>query len=153
DRGILICGTGIGVSIAAKRLTYELILEAGEFGINFVPMSKAEVVAAVGGSSGRLVDKFDKFGLQKDEALKTSQPILKDAYAAYECRLVDQRTYGDHVWVVGEVLATHYDDEIFTTQGLVMERFSPALYLGGEKYTTVAGDVPQLLDREVYGKG
>lgn len=143
-----------GVSIAPSRFTYELLLEAGEFGINFMPIDKAELVAAVGGSSGRVMDKFAKFGLAKETPIKTSVPILKDAYASYECRLVDHKTYGDHVWVVGEILATHYDDELFAEkQGLIMEQFSPALYLGGEKYTTVANDVMREIDREVYGKG
>ena len=143
-----------GVSIAPGRFTYELLLKAGEFGINFMPMDKAELVAAVGGSSGRLMDKFDKFGLTKETPLKTSVPILKDAYAAYECKLVDHKTYGDHVWVVGEILATHYDEELFNEkQELVLERFSPALYLGAEKYTTVARDILKQLDRKVYGKG
>ena len=143
-----------GVSIAPGRFTYELLLEAGEFGVNFMPMDKAELVAAVGGSSGRLMDKFDKFGLMKEKPLKTSVPILKDAYAAYECKLFDHKTYGDHVWVVGEILASHYDQEIFTEAGgLKLERFSPALYLGAEKYTTVARDILKQLDRKVYGKG
>ncbi len=143
-----------GVSIAPGRFTYELIVKAGEFGVNFIAMDKAELVAAVGGCSGRAVDKFDKFGLAKETPLKTSAPVLKDAYAAYECKLVDHKTYGDHVWVVGEILATHYDDEVFPQkQGLDMARFSPALYLGAEKYTTVANDVLRQLDRKVYGKG
>ncbi len=143
-----------GVSIAPGRFTYELLLEAGEFGVNFMPMDKAELVAAVGGSSGRLMDKFEKFGLMKETPLKTSVPILKDAYASYECKLVDHKTYGDHVWVVGEILASHFDEELFNEkQELILERFSPALYLGAEKYTTVARDILKQLDRKVYGKG
>lgn len=143
-----------GVSIAASRFTFELILEAREFGINFMPMEKANLVAAVGGSSGRKTDKFGTFGLTKDKSLKTSAPILKDAYAAYECKLVDYSTYGDHVWVVGVIMATHYEQDFFTEQeGPNMKLFSPALYLGTERYTTVAGDVLKHLDRKEYGKG
>ena len=143
-----------GVSIAPGRFTYEMIVESGEFGVNFMAMDRAELVAAVGGSSGRAMDKFDKFGLTKETSLKTAAPVLREAYAAYECRLVDHKTYGDHVWVVGEIVATHYDDELFSDkQGLDMGRFAPALYLGAEKYTTVARDILRQLDRKVYGKG
>ncbi len=142
-----------GVSIASGRFTYELLLQAGEFGINFMPIEKAELIAAVGGSSGRLVDKFEKFGLEKETPLKTSVPILKDAYASYECRLVDNKMYGDHVWVVGEILATHFYEELFTEkQGLALERFAPALYLGADQYTTVSRDILKQLDRKVYEK-
>lgn len=142
-----------GISISPKRLTYELILEAKEFGVNFVPMEKAELIASVGGISGREVDKFQRFGIATQKPLKTSVPILKDAYASYECKLVDHKVYGDHVWVVGQILASHFDEELFTgEQVLDLKRVSPALYLGAELYTIPAKDAIRYLDRKVYGK-
>jgi flavin reductase (DIM6/NTAB) family NADH-FMN oxidoreductase RutF len=142
-----------GISIAPKRFTMELILEAKEFGVNFMPIDKAELVASVGGISGMEVDKFQRFGITKDKPLKTSVPILKDAYACYECKLVDHKTYGDHVWVVGEILASHFEEELFTAeQSLDLERVSPALYMGAELYTIPAKDTIRHLDRKVYGK-
>ena len=142
-----------GVSIAPKRFTMELMLEAKEFGVNFMPIEKAELVASVGGISGREVDKFQRWGIEKDKPLKTSVPILRDAYACYECKLVDHITYGDHVWVVGEILATHFEEELFTEgQALNLERVSPALFMGNELYTIPAKDNIRHLDRKVYGK-
>ncbi|MBE0415414.1 MAG: flavin reductase [Dehalococcoidia bacterium] len=142
-----------GISISPRRFTLELILEAGEFGVNFMPMEKAELIASVGGSSGRAVDKFQRFEIAKEKPLKTSVPILKDAYASYECRLVEHKTYGDHVWVVGEILASHFEEELFTTEQLLdLKCVSPTLYLGAELYTTAAKDAIRYLDRKVYGK-
>jgi len=143
-----------GISVSPRRFTYELILEAGEFGVCFLPTEKAELVASVGGSSGREADKFQRFGIARGEPLKTSVPILKDAYACYECKLVDHRTYGDHVWVIGEILACHFEEELFTKEQLLdLERVSPVRYLGAEHYTTAARDAVRYLDRKVYGKG
>ena len=51
-----------GASISPKRFTYQLIADSKEFGINFLPFEAAELVASVGGSSGREVDKFQRFG-------------------------------------------------------------------------------------------
>jgi flavin reductase (DIM6/NTAB) family NADH-FMN oxidoreductase RutF len=131
-----------GISIAPKRFTLELMLEAKEFGVNFMPIEKAELVASVGGISGR-----------KDKPLKTSVPILRDAYACYECKLIDHKTYGDHIWVVGEILATHFEEELFTEgQALNLERVSPALFMGNELYTIPVKDNIRKLDRTVYGK-
>jgi flavin reductase (DIM6/NTAB) family NADH-FMN oxidoreductase RutF len=142
-----------GVSIAPKRFTLELMLEAKEFGVNFMPIDKAELVASVGGISGREVDKFQRWGIAKDKPLKTSVPILRDAYACYECKLIDHKTYGDHVWVVGEILATHFEERLFTErQALNLERVSPALFMGGDLYTIPAKDAIRHLDRKVYGK-
>lgn len=142
-----------GVSIAPTRFTLELMLEAKEFGVNFMPIEKAELVASVGGISGREVDKFQRWGIEKDKPLKTSVPILSDAYACYECKLIDHKTYGDHAWVVGEILATHFEERQFTEgQALNLERVSPALFMGGELYTIPAKDAIRHLDRKVYGK-
>ena len=142
-----------GISISPKRFTYELILEAKEFGVNFMPMDKAELIASVGGISGREVDKFQRFSIAEEKPLKTSVPILKDAYASYECRLVDHKVYGDHVWVVGQILASYFDEELFTgEQVLDLKCVSPTLYLGAELYTVPAKDTIRYLDRKVYGK-
>ena len=47
----------------------------------------AELVASVGGSKGEEIDKFQRFGIATEPPTKTTVPILKDAYAAYECGL------------------------------------------------------------------
>jgi len=142
-----------GVAVAPKRFTYQLILESKEFGINFVPFEAAELVASVGGSGGKEIDKFIKFDIAEEKSLKTSVPILKDAYAAYECKLVDNRTYGDHVWVVGEIVAVHFIDDVLTSKGtLDLDRLKPTLYLGAEFYMTTDRESVRLLDRNTYGR-
>lgn len=144
----------IGVCIAAKRFTYQLILEGKEFGLNFLPVEKAELIAALGGSKGSEVDKFQKFGIKKVKPFRTSVPILEDAYAAYECSLTDYRTYGDHEWLVGEVLATHFEEGVLTDEGILdLQRVAPTLYLGADVYATAAKDSLRVLDRSAYGKG
>lgn len=126
-----------GVGISPKRFTHELILESGEFVVNFLPFDRTELIAAVAANSGRDVDKFQHFPLSPEPALKVKAPILRDAYAAYECRVVDHRPYGDHEWFVGEILMVHYVKEWFTAEGLLDPYWiSPALYLGLDYYTT-----------------
>jgi len=141
-----------GVSISPKRFTYQLIAESKEFGVNFLPLAEAELVASVGGSGGYEIDKFHRFNIARDKPVKTAVPILKAAYAAYECKLVDDRGYGDHRWLVGEIVAVHLLREAFTPEEtLDLEKVSPILYLGHELYVTTSKDI-RYLDREVYGK-
>ncbi len=126
-----------GVAISPKRFTYQLITESKEFGINFVPLEKASLAARVGGIPGREIDKFEKLDIEKEKPLKTGTPILKDAYAAYECKLVDSRTYGDHIWVIGEIVAVHFLEEVFTPEGILdLGKIKPLLYLGSDFYAT-----------------
>ena len=142
-----------GVSIAPKRFTYELIADSKEFGVNFLPFEMAELAASVGGSSGREMDKFQKFNIALDKPVKTTVPILKDAYAAYECKLVDDKLYGDHRLLVGEIVAVHWREEAFSPEGtLDLDRINPALYLGRDIYLTTTKDKVRRLDRKVYGK-
>ena len=126
-----------GIAIAPKRFTYQLITESHEFGINFIPLKKASLAAAVGGTSGQQIDKFERFNIKKEKTLKTTVPILKDAYAAYECKLVDSKSYGDHIWVVGEIVAVHFLEESFTaTEVLDLDKIKPLLYLGSDFYAS-----------------
>jgi flavin reductase (DIM6/NTAB) family NADH-FMN oxidoreductase RutF len=142
-----------GIALAAKRFTYKLITESKEFGVNFVPFDEAELVAAVGGSSGQEVDKFSRFNIAKEKPLKTQVPLLSAAYAAYECKLFDEHLYGDHVLVVGEIVAVHSAEEAFTPEGtLDISKVSPTLYIGGERYITASGEAIKHLDRKVYGQ-
>ena len=142
-----------GVAVAPKRFTYQLILESKEFGINFMPFEAAELVASVGGSGGKEIDKFSKFDIAEEEPLKTKVPILKVAYAVYECKLMDNKIYGDHAWIVGEVVAVHFNDDVFTPKGtLDLTKLNPALYLGAELYLTADSKSARLLDRDTYGK-
>lgn len=139
-----------GVSISPKRFTYQLIRESKEFGINFIPFEKASVAASIGGISGEEIDKFQELGIAKEKALKTGVPLLKDAYACYECRLRDSQVYGDHIWVVGEIVATHFQQGLLTESGILdLDRVKPLLYLGSEFYTTADKDSVNFIKRGI----
>ena len=142
-----------GVAIAPERFTCQLIVESKEFGVNFLPFDRAELVASVGGSRGQEVDKFQRFKIAKDKSVRTTVPILEAAYAAYECRLVDDREYGDHRLLIGEIEAVHLQEEAFTPEGVLnLNKVNPCLYLGNELYLTVLKDVVRRLDRKIYGR-
>jgi flavin reductase (DIM6/NTAB) family NADH-FMN oxidoreductase RutF len=139
-----------GVVVSEGHFTYKLIAESKEFGVNFLPDTRAELVAAIGGSKGSELDKFKAFAINKDNSVKTSVPILKDAYAAFECQLVDDRAYGDHRLLIGEIIAVHYLEEAFNADGtLNLEKVSPVLYMGSEQYLGVSGCKVRTLNREL----
>jgi len=142
-----------GVSISPKRFTYQLIVESKEFGINFMPFEASELVAAVGGSTGGELDKFQRFAITQDKPSRTRVPVLRDAYAAYECKLVDYRNYGDHVWFVGEILAVHFVEEAFTPKQIInLDKVQPVLYLGADLYLKLDKISICHLDRETCAK-
>jgi flavin reductase (DIM6/NTAB) family NADH-FMN oxidoreductase RutF len=141
-----------GIAISKKRYSHELIVAAKEFAVNFVPLEQAELIAAVGSTSGRDVDKFKRYKIEAERPLKIESPLLIDAYAAYECRLVNTIEAGDHDIFVGEIVAVNYLEDAFDEKGVLkLDKVNPALYLGSEQYTTTSKDSLRRLDREQYG--
>jgi len=139
-----------GVAVTSKRFTYQLIMESREFAINFIPLEKASLAAAIGGTSGREMDKFERFNVKTEKGLKTTAPILKDAYAAYECKLVDSKPYGDHIWLVGEIVAVHFLEEVFTAaETLDLNKVRPLLYLGSDFYASTDKNSVTLIKRGI----
>lgn len=68
----------------------------------------------------------------------TGNPILDDAYVAYECKTIDCNSYGDHDWFVGDIVQFHMDKAKFLDNGLPnFENLSIPLYLGRSLYTSV----------------
>ncbi len=128
-----------GVLLTPKRFSYALILETGMFGVNFLPFEKADIIAGVGRNSGRDLDKFTVFSIAVESFPDSHAPILRDAYAAYECRLVEHRPYGDHELFTGEIVAVYQSPQVFDEEGILqVNRVRPALYLGADLYTTAS---------------
>lgn len=107
-----------GVAIGRERHSYQLVKEAGKFAINFVPFEKAELIQQAGVYSGSEHDKFEKSNICFHHGSATNSPVLKDAYIAYECEVIDRHTYGDHDWFVANIVRFYRDDEKFLANGL-----------------------------------
>ncbi|WP_235332185.1 flavin reductase [Paenibacillus terrae] len=56
---------------------------------------------------------FQHFEIAYEDGISVDVPVLLDAYLAYECKVVDSHTYGDHDWIVGEIQQTYRDDDSF----------------------------------------
>ena len=136
------------ILVAPKRFSHDMIVRSGCFTLNFIPYDQAELVRNLGSTSGRDLDKFEAFDIPKQEAERIDAPIMGNAYAALECRLVDRRTHGDHSLFVGEILRTHYLEDAFDEgKVLATDRFSPVLYLGKDCYVTVDHGTRKVIPR------
>ncbi|RSK29239.1 flavin reductase family protein [Bacillus sp. HMF5848] len=122
-----------GVAVGRERYTYELISKSGKYAINFLPFEKAQFIQQAGTVSGRDFDKL--LGVEYERGLTTQCPILTDAYIAYECNVIDIRSYGDHDWIVADITNFYKDDTLFQDNGLVdLNKLNIPLYLGRSSY-------------------
>jgi len=127
-----------GVAIAPSRFTHGLIEASGEFAVNFLSFQDAHYITLLGRTSGAQVDKVRTFRLELQEPQVIQTPLLRRAYAAYECRVVQQITTGDHTLFVGEVVAAHARPGAFSPEGPPqLPVADPALYLGRDLYVSL----------------
>ena len=88
-------------SIAPPRYSHRLIKDSGVFAINVLTSAQVDLGKCFGYKSGRQVDKFA--GLDYITAA-TGSPILPQAYAYLDLKVVDTFAAGDHTLFVGEVV-------------------------------------------------
>jgi len=142
-----------GIAISPGRPAYEPLLREREFVVNFLHLDRVEMIASLGEGSEGGTDDFERFQLVRRKALKTRAPLLEEAYAAHECRLVQHVTLGDHDWVVGQVVATHIGREVFQPQGLLdVARIDPALYIDVGTYRSALKDTLRRIESRTYRK-
>jgi flavin reductase (DIM6/NTAB) family NADH-FMN oxidoreductase RutF len=89
------------VSIAPPRFSHGLIMESRILAVNVLAHDQVDLGKRFGYQSGRKVDKF--VGLDWTAAV-SGAPILSQAYAYFDLKLVDTFPAGDHTLFVGEVV-------------------------------------------------
>lgn len=118
------------VAIQKRTLTYDFLLERGEFVMSAPTDQMMEIVVFGGYVSGHDVDKWQAAGLTAVRPSKISVPLIGEAIGNVEYRVVKQIPFDDGMDLfVGEVLATHMrkgamEGEIYRADA------NPLLYLG-----------------------
>ena len=113
--------TLVGVGIAPSRFSYGLIQKSRAYVVNAVDEKQIEAVKICGENSGREVDKFKLAKLTAVPASRVSAPLIEESPLSIECRVAQVVRAGDHVWFIGEVLATHVRDGYEWKDGLLFK--------------------------------
>jgi len=98
----------VGICVGRTRHSNTTIRESGEFAINIPGPELKDAVLRCGSVSGKTgIDKFKQAGLTPLKASRIRAPLIKECWAALECRLAHAFEAGDHTIFVGEVIAAH----------------------------------------------
>lgn len=95
------------VGIDGGALTCANIRRTKEFVVAIPHEGMAPEVLFAGTHHGRKTDKFRETGLRTQDAAKVKAPLIADAVANFECRLVRITRPGDCPLIVGKVVAAH----------------------------------------------
>lgn len=101
----------LAVSVAPKRFTHGLISKYGEFVVSVPSVDMIDDVWLAGSLSGP--DKVGKMRITFSQGKAVKLPVINEALANLECRVIDRRDYGDHTLFVGEVVYTHSRPEAY----------------------------------------
>lgn len=89
----------VAFAVAATSTSYPTIREAGRFAVNILAEDQAELATAFARSGG------DKFAGVEWHREATGAPLLDGTVGHIECELVEEYRIGDHLLVVGRVVA------------------------------------------------
>lgn len=101
----------VAVSIAPTRYTYKLVKKYGELVISVPSVEMIKDVWLAGSEHGP--QKLRKTRFEFAQASKVQVPVIKNALANLECKIIGEHHYGDHVLFACEVLAYHYREDAF----------------------------------------
>jgi flavin reductase (DIM6/NTAB) family NADH-FMN oxidoreductase RutF len=91
----------LALSVNREHASYPLLQDSRAFAVSVLARGQLELARHFGCRSGREVDKLAGI---RWRATTSGAPMLLDAVAWLECRLVGQITAGDHELVLGEAV-------------------------------------------------
>ena len=97
----------VGCVIAGSNHSFPMIRKSGECVINLPTTALTDVVIGIGNTSGAEIDKFKKFALTPDKALKVEAPLIRECHASFECRLHDDDLVDKYNFFIFEVVKAH----------------------------------------------
>jgi flavin reductase (DIM6/NTAB) family NADH-FMN oxidoreductase RutF len=129
----------VGVALQHERYTFDLVKRSQQFALNIPGRPLADAVVKLGSVSGHDVpDKLSLSGLTLSDAQQISSPVIEECLGWIECGLVDALDVGDHILIVGEVLAAKAEEEAFDEAWLLEEEeLKPLHHLGGSLFAVL----------------
>jgi len=107
----------ISIGIRKTRYSHKIISESGEFVINIASEDQLKAVDFCGVVSGKDLDKFKEAGLTPVKAKRVNVPLIKECPINLECSVRYTLELGSHDLFIGEILATHMDEEVLDNAG------------------------------------
>ena len=119
----------VGVSSAPSHHTLKTITQSKTFSLSWLDRRLSKNLEILASSSGLdETDKLSRSGLRHHPGRKLKVPVPDSASAVLECGLAGKRKFGDHVLLVGHVVAA-YATEDFESYWRFKE-YIPILYTG-----------------------
>jgi len=98
------------ISIGHTRYSYSCLQQNRFFNLCFPSKEMKQAVIICGTKSGSEIDKLSFTDLEWFKGRLSQYPVIKNAVANFECRVISQVRSGDHTIYVGEVKYSWLDE-------------------------------------------
>jgi flavin reductase (DIM6/NTAB) family NADH-FMN oxidoreductase RutF len=102
----------IGCVVSNRNFSFSLLKASKECVINIPTAEIADAVVGCGNTSGRDIDKFEKFGLTTMPSAMIAAPLIAECYANLECRVADTKMVTQYGFFVLEVVQAWIDPKV-----------------------------------------
>lgn len=124
------------ISVRPTRHSHSIISKTGEFVINLVPSKLVSVCDTCGVKSGREIDKFKEFNLNREKGSKVDAPIIKECPVNIECKVREVISLGTHDVFIADILAVQVDKSLIDKEGKIkLWKADLLAYAHGSYYT------------------
>ena len=104
----------LAVVLAADTFTRTLVEASGQLVVQVPPRKMLDVLDGIGNCTGKSVDKWEKFGLERARGAKVKAPLVEGCTAWLECRVIPEEHIAEaYDLFVVEVVAAWADDAAF----------------------------------------
>ncbi len=122
----------VGCIISSANHSFDMVRRSRECVINVPTTALTDEVVGIGTTTGADIDKFEHFGLTADAADIVGAPLIRECYANFECKLVDDRLVDKYNFFIWEVVSAHV---------AVSPKHLETLHYKGEGTFMVAGKI------------
>lgn len=99
----------VGCIVSGRDFSFAALKATRQCVLNIPTVELAEKVVGCGNTSGRTVDKFQRFGLTAVPATLVVPPLIDECYANLECQVIDTRLVNRFNFFVLEVVKAWID--------------------------------------------
>jgi len=107
----------LAIAVGPNKHSYWNITRKKEFVVNIPTEKMLDKLWIAGGKHDPETSKIEKAGLKTEKSEKVGPPLLSECAASLECYLEEARKVGDHVLVIGRVVALHYAPKMVDEEG------------------------------------
>ena len=118
------------ISVGMNKHSYWNIMQRKEFVVNIPTEKMLEKIWIAGEKWDAEASKIERAGLRTAKSEKVAPPRLTECAASLECYVEDARKCGDHVIVIGRVVAITVNEEFLDEEGrLKVDLVRPPLHV------------------------